>query len=257
MIGVAPPLALLAVVAALAVAAAVFLDASSVPWARQLPPAVRTFFGVVTDIGRSHWYLVPLGVVLSVLLAADWSKVDGRLRRAWWAFGAITAYAFAAIAGSGILVNVAKFVVGRFRPLYFDSQGWLTLDPLTFGYANASFPSGHSTTVGALLVIGILLMPRLAVAWVVVAIVLCLSRVAVSAHFPSDVVVGFSLGAAFAYALARLMAARRIAFRYAADGRLRLRGSAFSRVWRRRDGRHSLFAALVATRVRWTAPARP
>ena len=84
----------------------------------------------------------------------------------------------------GPVVNVVKVLFGRARARLLDRRHYF--DPLTFGYLNASFPSGGSTTVGAMTGIWTTRFPRwsllIAPAWPVFAA----TRIAAQAHYPSD-----------------------------------------------------------------------
>jgi undecaprenyl-diphosphatase len=65
------------------------------------------------------------------------------------------------------------------------------------------------------------------------AVVIALSRVALTAHFPSDVLAGAFVGIAGALLVRRWFAARRLAFLQHSDGIVRaLPGPSFSRLTR-------------------------
>ena len=98
------------------------LDVSSVGWARELPTSVISFFKWLTRFGKSDWLIFPLGVFCLVLLLADWRRVSRAIAAAWTEIGIIAGFAFLAIAGSGILVNVLKQLIGRGRPIVFDQD---------------------------------------------------------------------------------------------------------------------------------------
>ena len=112
------------------------------------------------------------------------------LRRLW----KLAAFTMVTMAGSSLLNTAVKTLVHRDRPEV--SQPFVN-EP------GASFPSGHSQAAvvgyGVLL---LLLLPALTHTWrrvaVTVAVVMVLgigfSRVALAAHFVSDVIAGFALG---------------------------------------------------------------
>ena len=121
---------------------------------------VVRFMAWITNIGRSQWYLVPAGLVFFAVGLADWSRGGARAKvRLSFVFGQ-AAYVFSSVALSGLLVNAVKVLFGRARPRLLDQVGAHYFDPLTFGYLNASFPSGHSTTVGAIAGILMVWFPR-------------------------------------------------------------------------------------------------
>lgn len=173
----------------------------------------------VTDLGRSQWYLVPALCAFVAAGLADWNARSPRGRaRLSFVFGQ-AAFAFAAVAVSGMLVNVAKFLIGRSRPRLMDEVGPFGFDPFGFDYLYHSFPSGHSTTVGAMALVLMLWFPRARPAVAVLAVTLGFTRVAAHAHYPSDVVAGLAFGFLCSLWLARWLGARGAAFRLA-PGRL-------------------------------------
>lgn len=188
------------------------LDAPSVGWARDLPAPVTEFFKWLTRFGKSDWLLYPLGTVCLVLLLGDWYKVDRRVAAAWTEIGIIAGFAFFSIAGSGILTNFFKQLIGRGRPIVFDEDGAFSFLPFQFDYFYSAFPSGHSTTMGALAVTVAVIVPRIRVPVVVICAIVASSRVIVGAHYPSDVIAGFLAGAAFTWFYALALAAAGIGF---------------------------------------------
>lgn len=135
----------------------------------------------LSDSGSAlAWQIVTVGVAVYLLF-----------RRMW----RLAAFAVVTIAGSSLLNTAVKALVHRDRPLV--SQPFVN-EP------GASFPSGHSQAAvvgyGALL---LLVLPALTHTWrrvaVAMAVVMVLgigfSRVALAAHFISDVIAGFTLGA--------------------------------------------------------------
>jgi undecaprenyl-diphosphatase len=101
-----------------------------------------------------------------------------------------------AVGLAGLLVDgITKPIVGRTRPWVdhpeYRDLGWRP--------DSASFPSGHAATAAAGAFAFARLWPAAAApAWALAALI-AFSRVALGVHFPSDVVVGFILGAAAAW----------------------------------------------------------
>ncbi len=129
-----------------------------------------------------------LGIILILLalFAADVAHRRGLLR------------AVVVIFGAGILANVVKCCIGRTRPkILFDVdadqftsgviasfQGWLPLWKL--GYPGQSFPSGHTTAAVALAIVLCRRWPRGSWAFITLAIMAGLQRMAFGHHYPSD-----------------------------------------------------------------------
>lgn len=221
--------AILALGLALA-AAAHLLDEAAYGYARHSGSALVAAMARWTDIGESQWYLVPAGLLFIGIALLDWqSGTRRRQARLAFLFGQ-AGYAFAAVAVAGILNNILKLCIGRARPKLHDMAGTLHFEPFTPGYDFASFPSGHSTTIGAVAMVLMLWFPR----WRAPILALCalaaLTRVAALAHYPSDVVAGFLLGLLYALFLARWLARRGLVFRF--EGRALLPAVRLTQAWR-------------------------
>lgn len=214
-----PAMTLILLVGLACVAAACPLDAPATLYVRSSDSALMGFLADLTYVGLSQWYLIPAGLLFLAIALLDWQARDrlGRSRLAYL-FGQ-AGYAFLAVAVSGILCNVVKLFVGRARPELFDEGGPLNFHPFTPGHDFGSFPSGHSTTLGAVAMVLMLWFPRWRFPIVLVCAFAAATRVAAGAHYPSDVVAGFLLGLLYALFLARWLARRHVAFRFS-GGRL-------------------------------------
>jgi undecaprenyl-diphosphatase len=161
-----------------------FLATHREPWS-------ITVAQVITDLGSPVGAAV-IAVVVGVVLAVP--------RRSWLPLLVLV------LAGAGIgLINMSvKLLVSRSRPSNELAVG---------GEHGFSFPSGHTvgTTVVWLLsawLIGRVLINRLAVRivmWTIALLIIVMvgvTRVFLGVHFPSDVLAGWALGAAWAVTIA-------------------------------------------------------
>jgi len=109
------------------------------------------------------------------------AAVNGAQRGAWLRATALTA-------GAHAVSTVVKRVVRRPRPTH--------VKPLVRTIGRHSFPSSHATSATAAAVaygaLGAYAIPPLAAA-------MCVSRLVVGVHYPSDVAAGAALGALTAY----------------------------------------------------------
>lgn len=150
----------------------------------------------LSDSGSAHTWVIVLALVVGWLL---W-------RRLW----RLALYVAVTGVGSSLLNTAVKAVVHRPRPL---------VDLALVNEPGASFPSGHAQA--AVTGYGIVLLVFLPVvrgywrrAAITVAVVMVLgigfSRVALAAHFVSDVLAGFILGAAWLAAMTAMFSAWRV-----------------------------------------------
>lgn len=185
------PAVIAAVLGAAAIAFA-FVDRPVIFAVALWPDATVEIFDRITDLGHSAKY-----IVASTLAFVLFRWIVKRPR-----WSAASALVFGAIVIPGLLVNAMKVILGRFRPhRLVEEQQW-GFDPFTFGYSNSSFPSGHSSTIFGLAFALALLFPRWRGLWFAVAAVVGFSRVAVLAHYPSDVIAGGYIGVVVAAAWA-------------------------------------------------------
>ena len=87
--------------------------------------------------------------------------------------------------------------IARLRPYQRDPS----LRPLLRALDEYSFPSGHAMTMTAALIPLVLMFPATMTVAVTVSLLLAWARLACAHHYPSDVLVGATLGASVAYPL--------------------------------------------------------
>ncbi len=95
---------------------------------------------------------------------------------------------------SGVIVEILKVIIGRARPVFFDTFGIVGFFPWTAEWAFNSMPSGHTALSFAGLVMLGMLMPRFKWLTWTLAILIAVSRVAIGAHWPTDVLLGAFVG---------------------------------------------------------------
>jgi len=177
-------------VASAVLACVIFLDGPAVGWARGLDPALVGLFRTLTDLGKSDWLLIPMALGLLWLASRPLEPLGTRARAALETWAGILAYALVVVGGSGLIVTIAKRVIGRARPKHLETHGVFDFTPFASDAGFASFPSGHAATVFAFAAVVALLVPRLRWPAFACAFWLALSRVAVGAHYPSDALAG-------------------------------------------------------------------
>lgn len=176
-------------------------------------PVILVIATTMTRFGEADWCLV-----ISFIVALKGSALarlgETARQRCFGAFVSIIGiHAFLSIALSGLAANLLKRAFGRARPGQFGLDGAFHFTPFASNSQFESFPSGHATTMGAVLMIAILLLPRYRLGLVVLALWFGMSRVVVGAHYPSDVISGLCFGAGFTFLMARVFACYGLGFR--------------------------------------------
>ncbi len=141
--------------------------------------------GWVTHLGdfKVGLFLATLGIMERAVV---WTRLSKREK------GAPPLLPWLGVLVAGEATGWLKRVVGRPRPAELISGLGLTVSD-----AGRSFPSGHATIAFALAGALSLRWPRARLWWLSLAGLVALSRVALGAHWPSDVVVGAAIGLSF------------------------------------------------------------
>jgi undecaprenyl-diphosphatase len=143
--------------------------------------------GVLSAMGNSAWVLVLAGLVLLLRLCGHLRRLaDGvvaRCREVFWM-----------VVATGLLADLLKGVVARPRPRLLLREG--LADPRFFHWfdaAWASMPSGHTVTAFTVAWLVARWWPRLTWPAFALACGVAAARVALGAHFLSDVLCGAAL----------------------------------------------------------------
>ena len=191
--------------------------------AHTLSPGARDFFRFVTDLGRSHWMLIPTAAIIIFAIVMRRRHLGFRNRAGYGLMISTAGFAFVSIAGAGLAASLLKNILGRARPKLFDAVGHFEFHFFAFDSDYVSIPSGHATAIFAFAsVIGIF-WPRGRLLLFTLAAWIALSRVLIGVHYFTDAVLGAILGISFPYLVRDRFAARRWLFEYAAGGGYRLR----------------------------------
>lgn len=206
-----------ALVAAVLLLGMVLIDAASVHTVAKLPRWLISAFDEITDYGKSGWFLWPLGLLFLALAALP--RATTRMSQLVLATVMVrVGFLFAAIAVPGLFVTIVKRMIGRARPGVGGSLDPFLYSPFQWTAAYASLPSGHATTAFSVLVAFGTLWPRGRTLLLLYALAIAASRLAVDAHYPTDVLAGAIVGAGGAFLVRRYFALRRLGFSIGPDG---------------------------------------
>lgn len=213
--------AVVAVVIALAAPADRLLSAFAQSW----PDPFAFFFAHITNLGLSDWILIPSLVLLLISggLALLMRRGPTIPRLALLQMTSIWAFIFVGVGLPGLLSSIAKRLIGRSRPVVFDTNGAYTFHLFTLDWRFESFPSGHATTSFAFAMVVAFLKPSWFWPAIIIAVLVGISRMAVGMHYGTDVIGGAVLGVVGAYLVRLFFASRRWGFERLPDGRIRMR----------------------------------
>lgn len=132
--------------------------------------------------------LVRLGLALCFILIF---AVDPDAKRPWTRslLYVCVSCAIALVIGEGL-----KYLLARYRPVMLFENDLYGLSFFSSEWASNSTPSGHTLRAFSILTALAIRVRRLAVAFISLAALIGVSRVLVTAHYPSDVLFGAFIG---------------------------------------------------------------
>jgi membrane-associated phospholipid phosphatase len=219
-----------AIACAAVILSMIFVDQWVYRFASGLPEWLVDLFYDITDFGRSGWILVPTGGLIAIIALLASPAFDHMTRGVLAVLVVRIGFVFTAVGLPGLIVAVVKRWIGRVRP---SALGPFAYEPFSWRPQYASLPSGHTLTVfAALVAIGALFPRARAFLWAY-ALLIALSRIAVTAHYTSDVIAGAAVGAFGALWVRDWFARRRLGFVVGSDGEVHtLPGPSLSRIKR-------------------------
>ena len=191
------------VLAAMTVPAAIFVDAPLAASAAKLPSWLAAGAATVSaTLGVLGLAVAVVAVVLSLAPSVAGHSVRV-VRHTASAAMLVAVSAAASLASAGLL----KHVVGRIRPSTQGADPW-RFELMAFDDDFAAWPSVQAAVAAAVVLSVSMRLPRLRLPLLIVGVAACLARVLAGAHWPSDVMSGWALGAAMV-AVTQLGLARR------------------------------------------------
>jgi membrane-associated phospholipid phosphatase len=220
---------LVAVIAATMVA----VDARAASAARHLPEWLILIFDHITEFGKSFWLLVPVAVALGAIALAASPALPRMSQGVLAAIAVRLGFLFVAVGLPGLIFTIAKRLIGRARPFVEGSADPFRYKPLGWSVEYAGLPSGHAIDAFAIAMAVGALWPRARPVLWTYAVLIAVSRVVLTAHFPSDVIAGAVIGVVGVLLVRDWFAARGLGFAIGADGVVRpLPGPSLARIKR-------------------------
>ena len=141
---------------------------------------VRRILKDISKLGIATIYLICAGVTFIFFRFIK--------KREIWSNRAL--FVFLSISLSGVLIIITKFIFGRYRPKMFFEEQLYGFQFFQLKGKLTSFPSGHASTIVALLLSLYLINPKYRLVYFVIGFVIVITRVAVYHHFLTDVIFG-------------------------------------------------------------------
>lgn len=188
-----PLLSAFAIVCLVCLLMVLTIDPIVAEWAGAQDKPTRKFWKKVTEWGEAGRYIV-LGLV--VFLTARILYLQALPNRMAWLYSRIASWALyllVTMAVSGAVIHTLKFSMARLRPPHLIKDDLYGFFYYGAEYTNNSFPSGHTQTVFNVAMVLTLAFPKAGYVLLPLAGVLAFSRIMVTAHYPSDLVMGATI----------------------------------------------------------------
>lgn len=117
-----------------------------------------------------------------------------KIRDLFYFISLICQHSIISLVSAGILCNLIKYVVGVSRPKYFLLEGYNRINFFNIEHKVNSFPSGHTQAAFTIAILFIIYCNRFTIFVIFVAVLMGLSRIFMSMHFPSDLISGAYIG---------------------------------------------------------------
>jgi len=148
---------------------------------------------LISNFGKAEYYLIPSFIVFLI-----YRNKNLFIKKA-------SLLVFYSVIISGILVNIIKVIVARYRPPALFKENLYGFHGFDIGFLVNSFPSGHTTTAFSGFVALALVMPKYKYIFILLAIIIALTRIMLSVHYVSDIIAGAMLGTLTTYFLYKKM----------------------------------------------------
>lgn len=180
-----------------------FFDRPASDYFRGMDPSASGVFRAITQLGDALYPLL-LGVAIYLFCRLRQRAVvreeTARLLERWKQRGL---FLFFAVASSGLLVDLLKFLAGRARPTKLLTENLYGFYLFETSSKMNSFPSGHSNTAVATALVLWYIWPKSWPLGLLLAGGVMLSRVALLKHYPADTLAGAYVAVVTTYYLAR------------------------------------------------------
>jgi membrane-associated phospholipid phosphatase len=173
------------------IASYLFWDIPLTNYCHKLTPSVINTADLITRLGISTWYIVA-SAVLFLFFRYIYKNILNAAR---------SLFVFLSLSLGGIMINILKWIAGRYRPIELFNHGCSGFTYFSTGYELTSFPSGHAQTAFTLATALTILFPRWGIPLFLTAGAVAISRVILTSHYLSDVIAGAGIGILFTMAV--------------------------------------------------------
>lgn len=108
------------------------------------------------------------------------------------------------IISSGVVCHILKYILGVSRPKYYFLHGYERFDFFNIEHKVNSMPSGHTQAAFTISILFLIYFRRYYIFVFCIAFLMGISRIFMSMHFPSDLILGAYIGLLFPVVLHKI-----------------------------------------------------
>ncbi|MGB9731179.1 phosphatase PAP2 family protein [Calditerrivibrio sp.] len=139
---------------------------------------IYNFAKNITDFAKAEYQLVPS------LIFYIYFRNKNRY------YANIALLVFVSVALSGLITDIIKFILGRYRPIEYFEHHLYGFKFLQTKYKYTSIPSGHSTTIFSAMYVLAIFLKKYRFPLIIIGLLMAFTRVISLNHYPSDVLAG-------------------------------------------------------------------
>lgn len=154
---------------------------------------LKEFFEQITVLGDSAWYYIFSLFLIIFFYLLKKSNYFKNFNSSIEIYKNFSLFLFFALIVTGLITQLLKHIIARPRPNYTSFEDGLGFNFFSLNSEFHSFPSGHTSTIFAVALVISFFTPRLKYFLIFFAGIIALSRIAVGAHFFTDVAGGIAV----------------------------------------------------------------
>jgi undecaprenyl-diphosphatase len=185
-----------------------YWDQALMVWLKQVE--IGRFYRIyrtLTDAGEAVYYISISAIVVGGAYFAlrFFPRITEQNQKHLRTWKERSSFLLASLLSSGLILQIFKMIFGRQRPHVTDDFQAHVFHPFNLNWHFHSMPSGHSQTLLTVATACWIVFPKSGILVFPLAFFLACTRLAMQAHFLSDVMIGAYLGFAVTLLVAKKM----------------------------------------------------
>ena len=149
----------------------------------------NSYFIIICD----KLYVINLEIFITII-ESKFSTTSETINQTLVYYNLIFYHIIVSILFSGLICHILKFIIGAARPKYFFLEGFERLNHFNLLHKANALPSGHTQAAFTIVMLLIIYINRYKLTLLLIAFLIGISRIFLSMHFFSDIILGAYVG---------------------------------------------------------------